>query len=133
MKKAKKINTSQQVNDFDVSPFASLDLNGLQNHSYTETSLKDKTKDGEGFLGKGERLEIRREKSGRGGKVVTTVGNFPKHICKTQKEKILKELKTNLGTGGTWNHFTMELQGDKRENVYSWLLNKGFKPVFSGG
>ena len=76
MKKAKKINTSQQVNDFDVSPFASLDLNGLQNHSFPDSSIKDRIKDGEVFLGKGERLEIRREKSGRGGKVVTTVGNF---------------------------------------------------------
>ena len=133
MKKAKKINTSQQVNDFDVSPFASLDLNGLQSHSFPDSSIKDRTKDGEVFLGKGERLEIRREKSGRGGKVVTTVGNFPKHINKTKKDKMLKELKTNLGTGGTWNHFTMELQGDKRENVYNWLSKQGFKPVLAGG
>ena len=57
MKKAKKINTSQQVNDFDVSPFASLDLNGLQSHSFQDSSIKDRTKDGEVFWEKAKDLK----------------------------------------------------------------------------
>ena len=57
MKKAKKINTSQQVNDFDVSPFASLDLNGLQNHSFPDSSIKDRIIDGEVFWEKAKDLK----------------------------------------------------------------------------
>jgi len=45
----------------------------------------------------------------------------------------LKKLKSTLGTGGTWVQQTMELQGDKRKEVYDWMEESGFKPVFAGG
>jgi len=45
----------------------------------------------------------------------------------------LKVLKRSLGTGGTWTTSTMELQGDRRDDVYYWLQDEGFKPVLAGG
>ena len=85
------------------------------------------------LIGKGERLEVRREKSGRGGKTVTTVCGFPKHISNVDLKRILKEFKSRLGTGGGWHNEQMEIQGDRRNEVIVWLTNLGFKPILAGG
>ena len=84
-------------------------------------------------LGKGERLEIRREKSGRGGKTVTTVKGFPSRISQDELNRMLKGLKSQIGTGGGWRDGQMEIQGDKRSIVCNRLLEMGFKPVLAGG
>ena len=84
-------------------------------------------------LGNGERLEVRREKSGRGGKTVTTVCGFPKHISNGDLKRILKEFKSRLGTGGGWRNEQIEIQGDRRREVVEWLSTLGFKPVLAGG
>lgn len=129
-----KKSTSAAVSDLEVSPFAGLEMNGLedfpliQNEQKKQLNLTKEVK-----IGRGERLEIRREKSGRGGKTVTTVKGLPSHIGQTQRDRMLKILKSSIGTGGTWNNSVMELQGDRRENVYDWLSAAGFKPVFAGG
>jgi len=127
-------------NDFGTSPFSSINVEGLSTFVPQEKTLET-----DGFstperkvvksekIGQGERLEIRREKSGRGGKTVTTVKPFPIYIGQAQKGKLLKKLKSTLGTGGTWNQQTMELQGDKREEIFAWMQASGFKPVFAGG
>ena len=84
-------------------------------------------------LGRGERLEVRREKSGRGGKTVTTVKGFPTHISQDDFKCMLKGLKSRLGTGGGWRDDQMEIQGDQREVVCDWLTSIGFRPVLAGG
>ena len=133
MSKRKKILTDNVNQDFSDSPFSSLDTNGLPNGpSSSSKTLPDKHKPKE-RLGQGERLEIRREKSGRGGKTVTTIQGFPSYLGAAKKSKTLKTLKTSLGTGGSWNQNTMELQGDRRSEVYSWLKESGFSPVLAGG
>ena len=38
-----------------------------------------------------------------------------------------------MGTGGTWNENTMELQGDKRREVMKWLGMIGYQPILAGG
>ena len=115
----------------DNSPFSSLDGSGLpqaqpQNKLLSRPKVKKR-------LGQGERLEIRREKGGRGGKTVTTIMGFPTYLGASKKSEMLKTLKTTLGTGGTWSDNTMELQGDRREEVYHWLKAIGFLPVLAGG
>lgn len=40
---------------------------------------------------------------------------------------IAKELKTKLGTGGTYKAEQIILQGDHRESVKNFLIAKGFK------
>ena len=135
MSKRKKISTDNVNQDFSDSPFSSLDTNGLPNVSGSSSkTLPDKHKPkARERLGQGERLEIRREKSGRGGKTVTTIQGFPSYLGEAKKSKTLKTLKTSLGTGGSWNQNTMELQGDRRSEVYNWLKESGFSPVLAGG
>ena len=114
------------MREFGSSPFSSLDSNGLPEATPKSVSTKTEKFKNVVPIGKGERLEIRREKSGRGGKTVTTIKGFPVRINQKERTKLLKILKSSLGTGGTWNASTMELQGDRREDVFCWFKNAGF-------
>ena len=121
--------------DFGSSPFDSLVTEGLPESASSSSSPAPKrapvdNKDG---MGMGDRLEIRREKSGRGGKTVTTISGFRSRICRQARNGMLKEVKTKLGTGGTWDGDCMEIQGDKRQELVSWLSDLGFRPVLAGG
>ena len=42
-------------------------------------------------------------------------------------QSIARELKTKLGTGGTFKAAQIILQGDHRESVRNFLIAKGFK------
>ncbi|SVD57656.1 uncharacterized protein METZ01_LOCUS410510, partial [marine metagenome] len=84
-------------------------------------------------IGRGCRLDVRREKAGRGGKTVTTVAGFPPYISRVEHKGMLRELKKYLGSGGTFVEGDWELQGDQREKVVAWLCQKGFQPVLAGG
>ena len=128
-----KISTTTDAGVFGLSPFTSLDSNGLPEAIQKPALPKTAKFKNVGPIGKGERLEIRREKSGRGGKTVTTIKGFPSHIDQKERTKLLKTLKSTLGTGGTWNTSIMELQGDRREDVFCWFKNAGFAPVLAGG
>jgi translation initiation factor 1 len=44
----------------------------------------------------------------------------------TDIESITRELKTKIGTGGTYKEGQIVLQGDHRESVKSLLISKGF-------
>ena len=128
-----KISTTTSEEVFGLSPFSSLNSSGLPETTPKPVSLKKEKFKNQAPIGKGERLEIRREKSGRGGKTVTTIKGFPVHISQKERSKLLKILKSSLGTGGTWNTSTMELQGDRRDDVFYWFKNAGFSPVLAGG
>ncbi|MFL2938554.1 MAG: translation initiation factor [Opitutales bacterium] len=134
-RKGKERVETEGKDEFVSSPFSSLSLGGLpEAPSGASLSEKKERKLATGkTLGSGERLEVRREKSGRGGKTVTTVRGFPSHLGLDQKTQLLKRMKTSLGTGGTWNQATMELQGDRRNEVMGWFQAIGFKPVLAGG
>ncbi len=138
-KDVKKTKLSTNVDsDFGSSPFSSLNLIGLRNNSGKVARVQINLDEGTSFkkrmkIGHGRRLEIRREKSGRGGKTVTTVKGFPQEIDPGLKNQILKKIKSSLGTGGTWVGNTMELQGDRRKEVFDWMLALEFKPVNAGG
>ncbi|MFP4351694.1 MAG: translation initiation factor [Puniceicoccaceae bacterium] len=80
----------------------------------------------------GLRVEIRREKSGRGGKTVTTLrGLATLDRCSTQS--LLFELKKKLGTGGAEIPGGLQLQGDCRDKAEEHLARRGFRPVRAGG
>ena len=78
------------------------------------------------------RVDIIREKAGRGGKTVTVVTNF-KGIGLPEKEKLAKEMQKSCGVGGTVKEGRIEIQEDKREEVARILAKAGFQPVFAGG
>ena len=68
--------------------------------------------------------KLRVEKKGRGGKVVTVVDGLP-HNAAFLKD-LCQELKRACGTGGAVREGAVELQGDLRERIREYLLQKQF-------
>lgn len=78
------------------------------------------------------RLDVKREKSGRGGKTVTTIYGM-QTIEVREREQLLKKMKTSCGVGGTMKGAVLELQGDNRDAAKAILESAGFQVVFAGG
>lgn len=78
------------------------------------------------------RVDIIRQKAGRGGKTVTVVTGFV-GIGLPEKELLAKAMQRACGVGGTVKDGHIEIQGDKREEVARILTEAGFRPVFAGG
>lgn len=78
------------------------------------------------------RVDIIRQKAGRGGKTVTVVTGFV-GIGLPEKEQLAKAMQKACGTGGTVKDGQIEIQGDQRPEVALILTEAGFRPVFAGG
>ena len=78
------------------------------------------------------RVDIIREKAGRGGKTVTVVTHFV-GIGSREIEQLAKQMQKTCSTGGTVKEGRIEIQGDKREEIARILREAGFRPVFAGG
>lgn len=76
-------------------------------------------------------VRIRREKAGRGGKVVTTVTGLPEN--EAELDALLKLLKQFCGAGGSREGRTLELQGDHRAAVQAKLEALGHHVKLAGG
>lgn len=79
------------------------------------------------------RVEVRREKAGRGGKVVTTLKAFPGNLPISELEVLLSSLKKRFACGGTLRGRDIELQGDVSGDAMESLSAEGFSPVRAGG
>src|SRR5262249_18438386 len=62
------------------------------------------------------RVDIIRQKAGRGGKTVTVVSGFV-GIGLPEKERLARAMQKACGAGGTIKEGRIEIQGDKREEV----------------
>lgn len=78
------------------------------------------------------RVEIRRLTGGKVGKTVTAVSGFV-GIGDPEKARLAKQMQKACGAGGTVKAGTIEIQGDKREQVAEILREAGFRPVMAGG
>jgi translation initiation factor 1 len=78
------------------------------------------------------RVDIIRQKAGRGGKTVTVIKGFV-GIGLPEKENLARAMQKACGTGGTVKNGQIEIQGDKREEVARILVEANFRPVFAGG
>jgi translation initiation factor 1 len=78
------------------------------------------------------RVDIIRQKAGRGGKTVTVVKGFV-GIGLPEKEQLAKKMQRTCGVGGTVKDGQIEIQGDKRDEIAKILEEAGFRPVFAGG
>ena len=78
------------------------------------------------------RVDIVRQKAGRGGKTVTVVKGFV-GIGLPEKEQLARRMQQTCGTGGTVKNGQIEIQGDKRDEVAKILKEANFRPVFAGG
>ncbi|MBU61970.1 MAG: translation initiation factor [Opitutae bacterium] len=126
-----RISTDAVGTDFGSNPFDSLSSGGLRKVVISkDTSKKVPTPPRKSC---GHRLDVRREKSGRGGKTVTTVKGFPPGVSWVERKEMLRDFKKRLGTGGVFADGQWEIQGDKRDEVVVWLQEKGYQPILSGG
>lgn len=72
-----------------------------------------------------QKLRVMLERKGRAGKDVTLIHGFTG--SDSDKEELIKKLKTYCGTGGSFKDGEMIIQGDQRDKVLKFLLDKGFK------
>jgi translation initiation factor 1 len=111
------------------SPFAALDGAGLRSSAGTPSGPNPKPAKPERNRG---RVDITREKGGRGGKTVTVVDGFV-GIGLPEKEQLMRRVRAACGCGGTVKDGRIEIQGDQRDAVARILTDAGFRPVFAGG
>lgn len=115
---------------FGHNPFEGLSSEGLPQAAEsppTEDARESKPKRND----RG-RVDIIRQKAGRGGKTVTVVKSFV-GISLAEKEELAKRMQKSCGTGGTVKNGQIEIQGDKRAEVAQILREANFRPVFAGG
>ena len=77
-----------------------------------------------------EQVYVSLERKGRGGKSVTLIEGL--QISARDREDLLRQLKTRLGTGGTERDGTLEIQGDHRDAIIPLLQDMGYKPKRAG-
>ena len=71
-----------------------------------------------------QRLRVRMEKNGRGGKTVTVVAGFVG--SDTDLKELSKWLKGRLGVGGSAKDGEVLVQGDFKQRVIDLLKNDGY-------
>lgn len=82
-------------------------------------------------LPKQQTARIARDRKRRRGKTVTVIAGL--QLDEAAFETLLKTLKQQLGTGGTFKDGELEIQGDHRERVAELLAGMGYKVKFVGG
>lgn len=91
----------------------------------TEETKKETITPSDGFA------KVRRETKGRKGKGVVTISGLG--LDATALKALAKKIKKTCGSGGTVVDETIEVQGDKREQIQQILEKNGFKVKFIGG
>lgn len=125
-------------NSLRVNPFGGLPTSGLPKSDPAKAAKAASSVSGPapgktGKRAKRGRVELRREKSGRGGKTVTTLSAFASTIPLGELEMLAFDLKKACACGGTLKGRHIELQGDVRDRVLSELESRGYQPVRAGG
>ncbi|QYX33975.1 translation initiation factor [Sphaerospermopsis torques-reginae] len=78
-----------------------------------------------------QNVRVQATRAGRKGKTVTVITGF-----QTKAETLnglLKQLKTQCGTGGTLKENEIEIQGDHKQKILEILVKLGYKAKISGG
>lgn len=78
-----------------------------------------------------QNLRVQASRKGRKGKTVTVISGFQATL--ETLTKLLKQLKTQCGTGGTVKDDTLEIQGDHAQKLVEILTQLGYKAKISGG
>jgi translation initiation factor 1 len=125
-----KISTHGCNHTLDNNPFDSLDIDGLPKGTISPEKPTNQSLLAPKHKG---RVEVRREKAGRGGKTVTTLREFSTNVPLKQLETMTFTLKKTCACGGTLKGRSIELQGDVCDRVMTELQKLGYKPVRAGG
>ncbi|MBS1115596.1 MAG: translation initiation factor family protein [Nitrospirae bacterium] len=78
-----------------------------------------------------QRVTVSLDRKSRGGRSVTVIRGLLMPM--KEREALLKQLKTRLGTGGTFKGAAFEIQGDQRDILMAVLEKMGYRPKRSGG
>ena len=125
-KKRQRIPTDGKGTALGGNPFAGLSAEGLPSGEVMPApAAQAKPK-------KKRVVKMRREKAGRGGKEVTLLKDF-ESISAPEIQELLSTLKKRLGTGGKMHGLVVEIQGDQRDAVEAFLVDKGFRVIRAGG
>jgi translation initiation factor 1 len=76
-------------------------------------------------------LRVQASRKGRKGKTVTVISGF--QATPETLTKLLKQLKTQCGSGGAVKDNTLEIQGDHTQKLVPLLIQMGYKAKISGG
>lgn len=131
MSKGRRIDTTGG-GSLNQNPFGGLEAKGLPDLPAPPASENKAELPRKKEPRKRGRVEIRRVKAGRGGKIVTTATAFEK-TGQTEIDGWAVELKKLCGTGGTAKPQAIEIQGDRREELLQFFQERGFRPVLAGG
>lgn len=131
MSKKDRISTNNADSSLGANPFGGLNLGGLPDNPVS-VPIQPKAAAKAAPKKKRGRVDIIREKSGRGGKIVTVIKGLDR-INASEREQFLKRLKSSCATGGALKGAVLEIQGDQRERVAAFFEKEGFRPVFAGG
>ena len=80
---------------------------------------------------KQQSIRVQATRSGRKGKTVTVITGL--QVSEETLNSLLKQLKTQCGSGGTLKEGTLELQGEHKEKVVQVLTQLGYAVKISGG
>lgn len=95
------------------------------NHVYGASSENDDEQKHEKTIENSEqKLSVRKEKKGRGGKVVTIISGYQGSL--TQLEDLAKEIKQYCGTGGSVKDAEIVIQGDRAQQLVDFLNRRGY-------
>jgi translation initiation factor 1 len=78
-----------------------------------------------------QNLKVQASRKGRKGKTVTVISGF-----QTKPETLtdlVKQLKSQCGTGGTVKDNEIEIQGEHKQKIVDILTKLGYKAKISGG
>ncbi|MDY7020470.1 MAG: translation initiation factor [Cyanobacteriota bacterium] len=77
-----------------------------------------------------QNLKVQASRKGRKGKTVTVISGF--QTSEETLQKLVKQLKTQCGSGGTMKDDTIEIQGDHAQKLIEILTKLGYKAKISG-
>jgi len=77
-----------------------------------------------------DRIVVRREKKGRGGKAVTIVEGAG--LASTDLEALAREAAKALGAGARVEEGALVVQGEQTDRLIAWLSGRGFTAVTRG-
>jgi translation initiation factor 1 len=117
---------------FGHNPFGALSSEGLPAGAGTPPADSGQRPEAKPARKNRGRVDVIRQKAGRGGKTVTVIKGFV-GIGLPEKEQLAKTMQKACGTGGTVKNGQIEIQGDKRQEAARILTEAGFRPVFAGG
>ncbi len=81
-------------------------------------------------FGGAQKIVLRREKKGRGGKTATVVEGI--RVAPSALERIARELRRALGCGAAVEGGTIVVQGDMSARIEPWLSARGAKKIVIG-